>query len=113
GGITRRELAHLGDDLARTLLEAHDGVDELLDGVGADRRPVAGLERGLLDLAADVGQVLEALADAFLHLVDRARALVQAVQARERRGQRRQYGLVGAEERDGLLVDAILRVRRL
>ena len=34
-------------------------------------------------------------------------------QARERRGQRRQHRLVRAEERHGLLVDAILRVRRL
>src|SRR5262245_58528685 len=58
-GVLRRELAHLGDDLARAQLIVHDGVDELLDGVGANRRAVAGLQRGFLDLAADVGEILE------------------------------------------------------
>src|SRR5690606_14837822 len=44
-GVARALLAHLRDDLARALLEVDDGVDELFHGLGADRRPVAGLER--------------------------------------------------------------------
>src|SRR6188474_1279999 len=46
--VLRRQLAHLGDDLARAQLIVDDRVDELLDGVGADRRAVAGLERSFL-----------------------------------------------------------------
>src|SRR5262245_23351635 len=113
GRVLRRELAHLGDDLARAQLIVDDGVHELLDGVGADRRTVAGLQRGLLHLAADVGEVLEAAAHAFLHRFERLRALVQTPEARERSRERRQHGLVRAEERHGLLVDAIFRIRRL
>ena len=86
GRVLRRSFAHLGDDLARADLVVHDRVDELLDGVGADRRAVAGFQRSFLHLAADVGQILQALADAFLHRVERLRALVQAPEARERRG---------------------------
>ncbi len=112
-GVLRRELAHLGDDLSRALLVVHDGRHELLHGLGTDRGAVTRLQRGLLHLAADVGQILEALADALLHLLQRARALVQAVQAGERRGQRGQHRLVRAEERDGLLVHAVLRARGL
>src|SRR5262245_29480074 len=111
--VLRRQLAHLGDDLARAQLIVHDGVDELLDGVGANRRAVAGLQRGFLDLAADVGEILEALADHFLHRFERLRALMQAPETRERGRQSRQHRLVRAEERHGLLVDAVLRVRRL
>src|SRR5690606_41779804 len=69
-GVARALLAHLRDDLAGVLLEADDGVDELLHGLGANRGPVARLERGLLHLAADLGEILEAAAYAFLHCVD-------------------------------------------
>src|SRR5688572_4729743 len=106
-GVLRRELAHLGDDLARAQLVVDDGVDELLDGIGANRRPVTGLQRGFLNLAADVGQILEALAHTFLHRFERLRALVQAPETRERRGQSREHRLVRAEERHRLLVDAV------
>src|SRR5690606_12051928 len=111
--IAGAELAHLGDDLPRVLLIAHDGVDELLHRLGADRRAVSRLERRLLHLAADLREILEAAAHAFLHRVECLRALVQPVQARERRAERGQHRLVGAEEADGLLVDAVFRVRRL
>src|SRR5690606_14761267 len=112
-GVARALLAHLGDDRAGVLLEADDRVDELLHGLGADRRPVAGLERRLLHFAADLREVLEAAADPFLHRVDGLRALVQSMQPGERRAERGEHRLVRAEEAHGLLVDAILRARRL
>src|SRR5262249_20956083 len=71
GRIARALRAHLVDDLARTFLVVDDGRDELLHGVRANRGTVAGFERRLLDLAADLGQVLETLAHAFLHRVER------------------------------------------
>src|SRR5690606_38197046 len=112
-GVARALLAHLRDDRARAFLVIDDGVDELLHGLGADRRPVARLERGLLNLPADLREVLEAAAHAFFHRLDRLRALVQAVKPRERRAQRREHRVVRAEEAHGLLVDAVFRVRRL
>ena len=38
----------------------------------------AGLQRGVLDLAADLGEILQRPVHALLHRLDRLRALVQA-----------------------------------
>src|SRR5690606_715117 len=49
-GVGSALLAHLADDLARALLVGDYRIDELFDGVGPDGRPVARLQRFLLDL---------------------------------------------------------------
>src|SRR3974390_578080 len=71
--ILRGELAHLLDNAERLLLEIGDRVDELDDGVGADRRAIAGAQRRLLHLVAELGQHLDAARDAFLHRLERLR----------------------------------------
>ena len=66
--------AHLLDDRLRALLEVDHGIDQLLDGVGADGRAVAGLHRRFLHLVADLGQRLERFRYAFLHGFQRLRS---------------------------------------
>src|SRR5208283_1229747 len=78
------ELAHLLDDAERLLLEIGDGVDELDDGVGADRRAVAGAQRRLLHLVTELGEHLDATRHPFLHRLERLRRLMQAGEPGER-----------------------------
>src|SRR6185295_17669233 len=71
--VLGRELTHLVDDLERALLEGDDGVHEIFDRVGPDRRTVAGLHSLLANLIADLGQDFEAARHALLHGVERLR----------------------------------------
>src|SRR3974377_317946 len=57
--VLRGELAHLLDNAERLLLKIGDRVDELDDGVGTDGRAVAGAQRRLLHLVAELGQHLD------------------------------------------------------
>src|SRR5208283_468249 len=72
------------DDAERLLLEIGDGVDELDDGVGADRRAVAGAQRRLLHLVTELGEHLDATRHPFLHRLERLRRLMQAGEPGER-----------------------------
>src|SRR5215217_4746067 len=53
-GVLGREGAHLIDNVEGALLERDDGVHELLDGISADGRAVAGPHGRLAYLVADL-----------------------------------------------------------
>ncbi len=91
-------------------LVADHRFHQFLDRVGADGGAVAGLDRRLLHLAADLGEHLQRLADAVLHGVDGGGGLGKAEHAGERGRQRREHGLVGGEEADRLLIETLFGV---
>src|SRR3974390_1496953 len=90
-GVLGGELAHLLDDAERLFLEIGDRVDELDDGVGADRGAVAGAQRRLLHLVAELGEHLDAAGDAFLHRLQRLRRFMQTGEPCEGSLERRQH----------------------